>query len=182
MKKLLLLSSLLLAGAAWLVLAPTSSPQAAAPVSHRAARPGISPVRRAPTAPVPASAPAEIAQTRVLLSGEALRMRVDDQIPTTLYAEAARCYHGGLPPDQRLDLGYKLRVKDGEITIVATNIEDSTLGDRALERCIVERVRAFHQRDDRLPDYEGEDDLYIRVGGFKSYFGKVRANGDDPGE
>jgi hypothetical protein len=182
MRKLLLLSLVLLAGAAWLVLAPTSSSQSTSPVSHRAARPAISPVRRAPTAPAAVPTASAPSGDRTLLGGDALRMRLDDQLPTSLYAEAARCYHGGLPPDQRLDLGYKLRVKNGEITIADTQVEDSTLGDRALERCIVERVRAFHQRDDRLPDYEGEDDLYIRVGGFKSYFAKVRADGDDPAE
>ena len=106
---------------------------------------------------------------------EALRNRLDEQIPSRLYGEAARCYKGGLGRDQRMDITYRIRVSDGAVTIGDVRVSESTLGDASLERCIRDRVAGAKWRDDELPDLDEDDDLYMRVAGFSAYL----ANADD---
>jgi len=171
MRRLLLVAAGLSALAAWLLLAPLGrSPDPVlsteAPRTPRTMRP-TQPLRRA-VEPVQPTKWSEAAQKKI------------DKLGTRLYARAADCYHGGLPADRRLDLEYRVRVTSGEIAVSEARVTDSTLGDQALERCIVERVLSFRDRDPSLPDHETADDLYIRVGGFKPYLARVGSDGDDP--
>jgi hypothetical protein len=136
---------------------PSAPPPPLAPVM---ARPPVAAAR-------PANAPAP-APEKLDIKSDELRNRLDEQIPRRLYAEAARCYRGGLQPDQRLDLSYRLRVNDGEISVGDLRILEDTLDDPALERCIQSRIVAARWRDDALPDLDEQDDLYMRVGGFQS--------------
>ena len=186
MKRALAFAAIAAAGIVWM-LWPTPRTEPRAPV-HRP--PLVTQARRAPiprpsststsTAPLStAEAPAEV-PARVTLQGDALVHRLDDEIPTRLYAEAARCYHGGSQADERLDLEYKLHAAGGLVSITGVRVSDSTLRDRALERCIIDRLQATRFRDDQMPDTDDENDLYLRVGGFKPYLGHVRSDGDDP--
>lgn len=122
------------------------------------------------TAAIPATANAPtLAPEKLDINSAVLRNQLEEQIPRRLYAEAARCYHGGLQKDQRLDLSYRLHVVDGEISLSDLRTLEDTLEDSALERCIRERILATKWRDDALPDLDEDDDLYMRVGGFQSY-------------
>jgi hypothetical protein len=181
MNRLLLLVAALGGLTGWLLFAPMSSaptPQAPPPPSRLASLVTAT-AAAAPALVVPA--PAAVAPAPIpKLDGARLQRRLDEQIPARLYAEAARCYHGGLPGGERLDLSYKLSVADGDVTIIDAQIESNTLSDPALARCIVERVFAFHERDPQLPDGDSDGDLFIRVGGFKSFFAKVATDGDEP--
>ena len=106
---------------------------------------------------------------------DAYKNRMDDQIPTHLYARAAQCYKGGLQRDQRLDLTYKIRVSSGAVSVGSVRVSESTLGDAQLERCIIGKVDGARWRDEQLPDLEEDGDLYMRVAGFRQYL----ANADD---
>jgi hypothetical protein len=133
---------------------PTSTPRPAATV-------------HAPDAPQ-SGAPAPAAH-KLAPDSDAFRHRIDDLVPQRLYGEAARCYHGGQQRDQRLDLSYHVRAADGAVSFANVRAEDTTLTDRALERCILDRVERARWRDEQLPDYEGEGDVFMRVQGFKQY-------------
>jgi hypothetical protein len=109
------------------------------------------------------------------VKSDAFRNRLDEQIPSRLYGEAAHCYKGGLDRDRRMDVTYHIRVVDGAVTIGDVRVTESTLGDTSLERCIRDKVTAARWSDPELPDLEEDDDLDMRVGGFTSYL----ANADD---
>jgi hypothetical protein len=103
-----------------------------------------------------------------------MRERVEEVIPARLYGEAAQCYKGGLHRDNKAKLTYKLRVIDGQVALADVQLVESTLGDRALERCIVERVAQASWRDDELPDMVPDaadtgDELLLRVRGFAKH-------------
>jgi hypothetical protein len=68
-----------------------------------------------------------------------------------------------------MDITYRIRVADGEVTIGDVRVSESTLGDEGLERCIRERIAKARWRDEELPDLEEDDDLYMRVGEFSRY-------------
>ena len=79
-----------------------------------------------------------------------------------------------------MDLEYRLHVAGGEVTVSMARAESSTIGDRALERCIVDRISSARFHDDELPDLDRDDELYVRIGGFKPYLAQVATDGDDP--
>ncbi|MGZ3429103.1 MAG: hypothetical protein ACXVCV_20765 [Polyangia bacterium] len=131
----------------------------------------------APAATTATGAEAKAAPTKLDVKSDRFRNRLDEQIPSRLYAEAARCYKGGLQRDQRMDLTYRIRVTDGNVTIGDIRVTESTLGDSSLERCIRDKIVAARWRDDELPDLEEDDDLFMRVAGFSSYLANLD---DDP--
>jgi hypothetical protein len=106
---------------------------------------------------------------------QAYAHRMDDLIPTHLYAEASHCYKGGGKRDDRLDLTYRIRVNNGAVSLFDVRVSDSTLADAELQRCILDTVSHAQWRDDQLPDLQEEGDLYMRVAGFTAYL----ANADD---
>ncbi len=165
-----------LSGAAWLIRPMSQAPAnavAVTPPTHERVAPPLAQQEQQQQL---------VAQPRPRLDGDALRRRVDEQIPSRLYGAAAACYHGGLPADQHLDLAYHLHVSDGAVSITTARVEATTVGSRTLESCIVERVLAAHFRDEELPDMERDDELFVRVGGFKPYLARVASNGDDPAQ
>jgi hypothetical protein len=152
-------------------------PQAAriaAPASPTLARLRLPVGEAAQPAPQP-TPPAAVASpfgNKLGLKDEALRERLDEGIPARLYAEAARCYQGDgsiRDRDERLDLTYHIQVQDGEVTFNRLRVNDDTLTNRTLERCIRERIAAAHWRDDDLPDLDEDDDLFLKVGMFRKY-------------
>lgn len=179
MKKAALLIAVgLLVGGAWW-LRREQAPELKAP-SLVAATPPASPAAPALRLPVSSPTPAEANAPSLLakkleLKDDALRSRLDEVIPNRLYAEAAKCYHGGGDRDDRLDLSYRISVADGAVSFSNLTVTDSTLKDHALERCIKDRIVNAKWRDEELPDLDEEDDLFMRVYNLKMY-----AANDDP--
>jgi hypothetical protein len=166
MRRLLILACALSLVAAWLLLAPVQK-SSAAPLRKLA--PVQQPVQRVSAQRVPAQQAAAAPPAEKRLEGEALARRLDEQIPTRLYAEAARCYHGGRSPDEKIDLHYRLRVANGTVSVSEVHVEASTLGDSGLERCIIDRVETFRDRDDELPDLDEGGDVFVSIGGMKPF-------------
>jgi hypothetical protein len=125
-------------------------------------------------APAVAAAPGAPPK-KLNVNSQQFRTRVDDMVPSRLYAEASRCYKGGLTRDRRVDIEYHIRVTDGAVAISNVRLNESTLGDTSLERCIRDKVAAVAWRDDELPDLDEEGDVYMRVDGFAKYL----ANAED---
>jgi hypothetical protein len=108
---------------------------------------------------------------------ETFRELVDEVIPRRFYGAAARCYKGGLDRDRKLRLSVKYRVVSGEVSVADVKILHSTMGDEELEACILEQVRASRWRDERMPNWEEEDEILIRVRGLKRY---LQPDEDEP--
>ena len=173
-KLLLLLGVLLLVGGAWWLRRPADDGKARPAVAAAHARVAPPPARRWALPTMPSAAPRPAAgddqpPERLTLKDDALRERLDEQIPGRLYAEAAHCYKGGLKSDQRLDMTYRLHVEDGHASVTNLEVTDNTINNRALESCIKERILAARWADAQLPDVDEEGDLFMRVGGFRKY-------------
>jgi hypothetical protein len=171
MIKWLLVGTLSIFGVGWLVVEslPASHSAAAAPApAEKVAANDPAPARATPfvqRARAPEAAAPSV--TKLAPGSEGLRRRLDDQIPARLSAEAAHCYHAGLPPDGRFDVTYHLRIRGGDVSIASLSANENTLGDGAAERCIHDRILAAKWHDDELPDLEEDDDLYLRAGALE---------------
>jgi len=153
-------------------MTPAAAATANAPAPSALPRP-FAPTRAATNSGAVATEQPAVAKLNP--KSDAYVRRMDDQIPTHLYAEASHCYKGGGKRDDRLDLSYRIRVANGAVSIFDVRVADSTLGDTQLERCILDTVSHAQWRDDQLPDLQEEGDLYMRVAGFSAYL----ANADD---
>jgi hypothetical protein len=152
--------------------APSSAPVA---VSH--AFPTSHPIAAAST-------PSDGARPANKLDPKSARYakRMDDQIPIKLYNEAAQCYKGGLPPDERLDLHSRIHVRNSVVKLSdIENEETTTLTDTTLERCIRGRLTRLSWRDEQLPDLDEEGDLYMRARGWQAYLANADADDDTSG-
>jgi hypothetical protein len=188
MKVLIALFGLVLVCAGWwlrheevsALARPAVTQGRAAPTERPAQQLGLP--RTAPTTTAAATAPGAPPE-KLALGDEALRKRLDEVIPSRLSGEAARCYKGGLDRNRRIDLTYRLHVEDSRVVVRDVRVGESTLGDRALEDCIRQRVASASWRDEQLPDIDEEDDLYLSVRQFKSFTGtdSESSDGTEPG-
>lgn len=100
--------------------------------------------------------------------------RFDEVVPRELTRNAARCYegrHGQLHRNQGMKLKYKIRISNGQVTVRDVTVQDSTIGDPALENCFLQEVARSSWKDDELPDWEQEDELVLRPErGMKKYW------------
>ena len=165
---------------------PPSSPAANAPAATTAPSPLAAAALHLPRAARSARAAQATATATSVRKLDpksyAYANRMDDQIPTHLYAEASRCYKGGLQRDQRIDLTYKIRVDNGKIALSDVQVVESTLNDPALESCVVSTVANATWRDDELPDLHETGDLYMRVAGFSAYLANAEDDDSAGGE
>ena len=188
MKVLIPLFGLVLVAAGWwlrheetsALAHPAATQGRTAPIERPVQQLGL-PRMAAPTiasATAPGAPPEKLA-----LGDEALRKRLDEVIPSRLSGEAARCYKGGLDRSRRIDLTYRLHVEDSRVIVRDVRMGESTLGDRALEDCIRQRVASMTWRDEQLPDIDEEDNLYLSVRQFKSFTGtdSDSSDGTEPG-
>jgi hypothetical protein len=104
---------------------------------------------------------------------------VDDVLPSRLYEQAvSSCYRPGLDRNERITLHYRLRARGGRIDVADLRVGDSKMRAE-LADCIVSAVRAAAWSDERMPDWEDADELYVQVSGMKKYLGD---DAEDPDE
>lgn len=128
----------------------------------------------APTAAAPASELAAIGQQvaaaqaqsgKLDPASDAFFYKFDEAVPPALTAEAAKCYTGGLSRvhrNQKVKLGYTIRIKDGVVSVADVKVLESTVADKKLVDCFAREVAQVTWRDDELPDWQQEDELVIR--------------------
>ena len=151
--------------------APSSPSSFALPMSH--------PLAATKTASDDGARPAP---NKLDPKSERYAKRMDDQIPIKLYNEASQCYKGGLPPDERLDLHYRIHVRNSVVKLSdIENEETTTLTDTTLERCIRGRLSRMSWRDEQLPDLDEEGDLYMRARGWQAYLANADEDDDTSG-
>jgi hypothetical protein len=110
-------------------------------------------------------ATAEAKPTKLDPASDAFFYKFDEAVPPALTAEAAKCYTGGLNRvhrNQKVKLGYTIRIKDGVLSIADVKVVESTVNDKKLEDCFAREVAKVTWRDDELPDWQQEDELVIR--------------------
>ena len=164
----------------------TGSATAATPAPRAAA--GEAPVRAmpapagsaAPSAPTAGSATAELVPGPLPNKREKMEVESDEffykfqeVVPAVLSRKAAECYEGvskRVHRNQKLVLHFKVKIKDGEVTINDVKAGENTIGNPALETCFTQAVQRGGWHDDSLPDWEADDELVIRPErGLKKY-------------
>lgn len=86
--------------------------------------------------------------------------------PAVLSREVVKCYDGRadaqrLHRNQKLTLEFKIKIKDGEVSISNVREKANTLNDPALTTCFTQAVQRKTWHDDSLPDWEGDDQLTV---------------------
>jgi hypothetical protein len=126
-------------------IAPTAMPVAAAPAP----------------APVVPDKPKKI---RVV--SDAFQFEFDDVQPKRLMKAVSKCYQSPginrVAHDAKLKLTFKNHIVDGQVTTSDIVVAESTLNNKALEQCMIDKVAAYKWKNDILPDWSGEDMLLVR--------------------
>lgn len=83
------------------------------------------------------------------------------------------CYQGGQHRKAKVRLLFRWEIKGGAVSVKDVRVDESTLGDPALEACMVKAVAGAHWTDARMPDWStkvGEDErLLIRIENLKRF-------------
>lgn len=99
--------------------------------------------------------------------------RVDEVYSRRLLGFAADCYRGGKDRKQKLKVSYFLDINAGHVTVRDVKIVDSTMGDAALEQCMVKAVGKAAWDDPRMPDWKSDpsesEHLLIRIETLKRF-------------
>lgn len=111
--------------------------------------------------------------------------KFQEVVPAVLSRNAVKCYEGvtkRVHRNQNAVYKFKVKIKDGVVTIKDAAVETSSLGDdnSALETCFLQEIARSTWTDDTLPDWEADDQLVISPErGLKKY---TRANIEYVGE
>ena len=100
---------------------------------------------------------------------EAFFDKLDMEVPRTLYRKALHCYKDGSDKDQKIKFLYKMRSINSEVQITETKVVANTLTDDSTSECIQLAIKNAVWKDEEMPDYEGDDELLIRLGAFKKF-------------
>jgi hypothetical protein len=170
----------------WLqIRTPSAAPVAIAAKQPDVAAPVAQPASAGLAAVAHKVAAAEAKPQKLDPASDAFFYKFDEQIPPALTAEAAKCYEGGLHRVHRnakVKLGYKIKIKDGVLSVADVKVIESTVNDKALEDCFAREVAKVTWTDDELPDWAQDDELVIRPErGMKKFTAANRAyEGDGP--
>jgi hypothetical protein len=102
--------------------------------------------------------------------GQEFFLTFDEMIAPRLTREAASCYKGGLHRDKKIKFAFNWQIRDGRVTLRDIKVLEDNLGDAALSRCMTEKVSNFASwKNDAFPDWQGDDEVLIRVRALKKY-------------
>lgn len=118
-------------------------------------------------------------------ASDSFTYRFDERVTPELTMNAAKCYTGGLNRvhrNQKVKLGYNLKIKDGVVTVHDVRVVQTTIDDKTLVDCFVREVAKTTWTDEQLPDWQQEDELVIRPErGMKKFTAENLAyEGDGP--
>lgn len=140
-----------------------SSRSDAGPAHAEPAQPRNAPREPGPVVPV-RDAGAPDARLGILAAdSEAFSKRLDVDIPARLRASVARCDRTGHALDEVLKVSFLLRIQSGEVSTSDVRVVESTLGDAALEQCMLHSILDSRFRVEDLPDFQEEHELFIRL-------------------
>jgi hypothetical protein len=104
----------------------------------------------------------------------------DEVVIPQVMRSAVKCWEALEPAKQKLFhrnqsivIKFKQKIVNGTVTMYDAKVERSSIKDPALETCFYNQVLATTWRDDRLPDWEQDDEVKISPRVLKKY---TRAN------
>ena len=127
-----------------------------------------------PAAPVAVAPVDPDKPKKIRTDSDAFQFEFDDVQPHRLMKQAAKCYTGGLnrvaDRNAKMKLTFHDHIVNGEVYITDVKMVESTLNNKALEQCMIEKVSAYHWHNDILPDWVQDDMLLIRPeGGMRKF-------------
>ena len=125
----------------------------------------IAPTPMKPAAPVAVAPVDPDAPKKIRTDSDAFFFEFDDVQPKRLMKQAAKCYTAQNRVSDRnakMKLTFKDHIVNGEVTITDVKMVESTLNNKALEQCMIEKVSAYHWHNDVLPDWVQDDMLLVR--------------------
>jgi hypothetical protein len=149
---------------------PTEIARAPAP------KPEVKPAEPAPAAqPAPAAEPDRSKEKMDPQSDEFFREH-DEVVTKKLMNQAVKCWES-LPAAKRegfhrnlyMKAKYKQKIRNGVVTIEDLEVTESTLGDAALQACFVQQLRGTTWKNDRLPDWDQDDEIKLGPRTLKKY-------------
>ena len=134
--------------------------------------PDAAPVAAAPADAAPPAADAAPAVFGV--KSEEFWERSDHYQRTRMLSYVADCYQGGKHRKAKLKLTYELVVQNHQVTFRNIQIVDTTLGDEALEQCMVRALETAQFQDVEMPDYRtpsnDPEQILIRIENLKRFY------------
>lgn len=95
---------------------------------------------------------------------------IDEIIPRRLYGTVTdRCYNGNAPDHEKIKLGFRAKAVDGMFIVTEVKVLKSNLTEKTMEECIVGAVKGASWPAEEMPDWEDEDELFIRLGSMTKY-------------
>lgn len=104
--------------------------------------------------------------------GDKFNYRLDVAIPDQFRAAGAHCYDPNkhkLDPNLTLKISLQLRVVEGEVSATDVSVAKSELNNQELEQCFVSAVKQARWYHEDLPDWNEEQELFIRLRALKKY-------------
>ncbi len=155
----------------------TAAPPLAKPVAVAAAEPSTSapPASAKPVVEAAIAAPAPEPVKKIEVESDEFFYKFQEVVPAVLSRNAVKCYEGitkKVHRNQNAVYKFKVKIKDGVVTIKDAAVERSTLGDgnAALETCFLQEIARSTWSDPELPDWEADDQLTISPErGLKKY-------------
>lgn len=160
-----------------------------APVPQPAAAPQLAQAAAPAPAPAVAPAPAEAEESPAPAAAEPEKYdpqsdeffyKHDEVVIPNVMRSAVKCWEALDPAKQKLFhrnqsivIRFKQKIVNGTVTMHDAQIERSSIKDPALESCFFNQVLATTWHDDKLPDWEQDDEVKISPRVLKKY---TRAN------
>lgn len=163
-----------------------SEPTAAAPVKPVQVAAAQIPAAPSPTAPAvtpdvveappaPAAEPTKNDEKYDPQSDEFF-FKHDEIVVPMVMRSAVKCWEA-LPADKRkmfhrnqsIVIKFKQKIVNGTVTMYDAKVERSSIKDPALESCFYKQVVATTWHDDKLPDWEQDDEVKISPRVLKKY-------------
>jgi hypothetical protein len=95
---------------------------------------------------------------------------IDDIIPRRLYGTVTdRCYNGNAPDHEKIKIGIRARSVSGMFMVTEAHVMKSNISDKQMEECILTAVKGASWPAEEMPDWEDEDELFIRLGSMTKY-------------
>lgn len=161
----------------WTQLDAPSATAVASPVKNEVATAAPAPTKPAEVigAPVADQPPMKDDEPpkKLEVESDEFFYKFQEVVPAMLTRQAALCYEGiakRVQRNQKLTLKFKMKIKNGDVTVNDVTIKANTLGDPGLETCFIQAVQRTTWHDDSLPDWETTDELVLRPErGMKKY-------------
>jgi hypothetical protein len=129
-----------------------------------------------------AAAPADTKSEKYDPQSDEFFFKHDEVVIPNVMRSAVKCWEALEPAKQQLFnrnqsivIKFKQKIVNGTVTMYDAKIDRSSIKDPALESCFFSQVLATTWHDDKLPDWEQEDEVKISPRVLKKY---TRANID----